>query len=137
MAVFIPIYFALVGFKLDLIHHFDAVFFFEFLAFACVIKSISIFVGAKAAGETNSAALNLAAALNARGGPGIVLASVAYEAAIINENFFAILVLLAVVTSLIAGSWLGYAVRSGADLRGANSVATVSKTRLSSASPNS
>ena len=61
----------------------------------------------------NATALNLAAALNARGGPGIVLASVAYEAHIINENFFAMLVLLAIVTSLLAGSWLGSVVRGG------------------------
>ena len=51
--------------------------------------------------------MNLAAALNARGGPGIVLATVSYEAGIINENFFAMLVLVAIVTSMAAGSWLG------------------------------
>jgi Kef-type K+ transport system membrane component KefB len=44
--------------------------------------------------------------MNARGGPGIVLASVAYGAGIINQSFYAVLVLLAIVTSLLAGSWL-------------------------------
>jgi Kef-type K+ transport system membrane component KefB len=44
--------------------------------------------------------------MNARGGPGIVLASVAYGADIINQSFYAVLVLLAIVTSLLAGSWL-------------------------------
>ena len=37
----------------------------------------------------------------------IVLASVAFEAQIINENFFAVLVLTAIATSLLAGWWLG------------------------------
>jgi Kef-type K+ transport system membrane component KefB len=115
---FVPIYFALVGARLDLIHHFDAVSFVVFLAFACVVKGLSIYGGARAAGESHSAALNLATALNARGGPGIVLAAVTYDAGIINESFFAILVLTAVVTSLAAGSWLGRVVRSGVPLRG-------------------
>ena len=44
--------------------------------------------------------------MNARGGPGIVLASTAYAAGIINQAFFASLVMLSVVTSLLAGSWL-------------------------------
>ena len=45
-------------------------------------------------------------AMNARGGPGIVLASTAYAAGIINQTFFVSLVLLSVITSLLAGSWL-------------------------------
>lgn len=105
--VLVPIYFALVGFKLDLIHHFDWQFFVGFLAFACAIKAVSIYVGARAAGKPHGVALNLAAALNARGGPGIVLASVAFDAQIISENFFAVLVLTAIATSLLAGWWLG------------------------------
>jgi hypothetical protein len=56
-------------------------------------------------------------ALNARGGPGIVLASVALDARIISPSFYSSLVLLAVVTSLVAGSWLERVVRSGAGLR--------------------
>lgn len=115
--VFIPLYFAIVGFKLDLLQEFDARFFAGFLAFACTIKAASIYAGARIAGESRSTALNLAAALNARGGPGIVLASVALEAQIINENFFAILVLTAIVTSLFAGMWLAEATRREAALR--------------------
>ena len=62
-------------------------------------------------------ARNLAVALNARGGPGIVLASVALDTAIISSEFYAVLVLLAITTSLLAGSWLDRVVRSGATLR--------------------
>jgi Kef-type K+ transport system membrane component KefB len=49
---------------------------------------------------------SLAIAMNARGGPGIVLASTAYAAGIINQTFFVSLVMLSIVTSLLAGSWL-------------------------------
>jgi Kef-type K+ transport system membrane component KefB len=74
-------------------------------------------VGAKLAGETEHGARNLAVALNARGGPGIVLASVAYDSAIISQDFYAVLVMLAIVTSLLAGSWLERVVRTEAPLR--------------------
>jgi Kef-type K+ transport system membrane component KefB len=103
---FIPIYFAIIGIQLDLIHHFDVVFFLGFLAFACFFKAASVYLGARLSGEDTFMSRSLAIAMNARGGPGIVLASTAYAAGIINETFFVSLVMLSVVTSLAAGSWL-------------------------------
>ena len=55
-------------------------------------------------------------AINARGGPGIVLASVALDAGIIAASFFTTLVLLSLVTSVIAGSWLEATLRRGGTL---------------------
>ena len=46
-----------------------------------------------------------------------MLASVAFDAGIVDGGFYAVLVMLAIVTSLIAGTWLGRVVRSGAALR--------------------
>ena len=79
--------------------------------FACLAKSISCYAGARLAGEGPHGARNLAVALNARGGPGIVLASVTLDAGIIGEGFFTTLVLLALLTSVAAGSWLEAALR--------------------------
>ena len=110
-AFFIPIYFALVGLQLDLVHGFSVVFFLVFLLLACAVKAGSVYLGARLAGETSGSSLNLAIALNARGGPGIVVASVAYAAGIIGQPFYAVLVLLAIVTSLLAGSWLAHVPR--------------------------
>ena len=107
-AFFIPIYFAIVGLQLDLLRGFDVAFFLVFLALACAIKAGSVYLGARLAGETGTSSLNLAVALNARGGPGIVVASVAYGAGIIGQSFYAVLVMLAIVTSLFAGSWLAH-----------------------------
>jgi Kef-type K+ transport system membrane component KefB len=106
-AFFIPIYFAIVGLRLDLLHGFSIPFFIFFLLLACAIKAGSVYLGARLAGQTSGSSLNLAVALNARGGPGIVVASVAYAAGIIDQPFYAALVMLAIVTSLFAGSWLG------------------------------
>jgi len=110
-AFFIPIYFAVVGLQLDLLRGFDAGFFLVFLLLACAVKAGSVYLGARLSGRASASSWNLAVALNARGGPGIVVASVAYGAGIIDRPFYAVLVMLAIVTSLFAGSWLAHVPR--------------------------
>lgn len=127
-AFFIPIYFAIVGLRLNLIGEFDPIFFLLFLTFACAVKSISVYAGSRIAGETPPASRNFAAAMNARGGPGIVLASAAFDAGIIDEGFYSTLVMLAIVTSLVAGVWLERVVRSGRPLRPQSPSEPVAKT---------
>lgn len=105
-AFFIPVYFAVVGLQLDLLHGFSVLLFLGYLAYACLVKTLSVYAGARLGGQRPAAAVNLAVAMNARGGPGIVLASIAYRAGIINQSLYAVLVLLAIVTSLLAGTWL-------------------------------
>lgn len=105
-AFFIPVYFALVGVNLNLRHGFGAGWFALFFVSACVIKTISVYLGGRLAKLTGRRALNLAVALNARGGPGIVLATVTFSAGVIGEEFYIWLVLLAVLTSLLSGTWL-------------------------------
>jgi Kef-type K+ transport system membrane component KefB len=106
LAFFIPIYFVTVGLKLDLRRDFDPVFFCWFLLLCCVVKTVSVWLGARLAGEPHSRATDLAIGLNARGGPGIVLATVTLDAGVINAAFFTSIVLLSVVTSQLAGFWL-------------------------------
>ncbi len=105
LVFFTPIYFAIVGLKLDLGRHFDPLFLLGFLAFCTVMKTVGTFGAGWYATRDRLSTLNLAAALNARGGPGIVLATVAFDAEIIDERFFVTLVLVAVITSLAAGMW--------------------------------
>ncbi len=117
-AFFIPVYFAIVGARIDVFGGFDLVFAAAFITFACVVKSASVYAGAALAGEGRRAAVNLAVALNARGGPGIVLASLAFDAGIVSSGFYTTLVLMAVVTSLAAGAWLARELRAGRPLVG-------------------
>ncbi|MEK7585325.1 MAG: cation:proton antiporter [Patescibacteria group bacterium] len=107
LASFVPLYFAIVGLKLDLVHHFSLSLFLVFLIFATLIKITGTMLGARLAGQSFLPSLNLGLAMNARGGPGIVLATITFEAGIINEFFFTTLILTAIVTSLVAGRWLG------------------------------
>ena len=115
-AVFIPVYFAVVGYRLDLSKTFSFSMLAIFLLGACALKLVAAGLGARCARFPWRDSLNLAMATNARGGPGIVLASVAYDAGIINAAFYTTLVLTAVLTSQAAGAWLEYVLRSGKPL---------------------
>jgi Kef-type K+ transport system membrane component KefB len=110
-AFFIPIYFAMVGLKLDLVRGFSLWMTLAFLAGSCAIKMLSVGLAGRCAGFRGLDLFNLAMTTNARGGPGIVLASVAFDAGIISTKFYTALVVVAVVTSQLAGAWLGFVLR--------------------------
>src|SRR5579864_7867368 len=78
-AFFIPVYFALVGLKLDLIRGFSLWMITAFILGSCIVKILSVSLAGRFAGFRGLDLLNLAITTNARGGPGIVLASVAFE----------------------------------------------------------
>jgi Kef-type K+ transport system membrane component KefB len=112
-AFFIPVYFAVVGLKLDLIRGVSLWMMFAFILGTCIVKIFYVSLAARFAGFRGLEVLNLAITTNARGGPGIVLASVAFDAGIISSKFYTTLVVAAVLTSQIAGAWLEYVLRKG------------------------
>ena len=61
---------------------------------------------------------NYAVAMNTRGGPGIVLASVAFDFGIVDQRVFVALVLAAIITSLLTGVWFRYLVDRGMPISG-------------------
>src|ERR1700759_3390116 len=112
-AFFIPVYFAIVGLKLDLARGISFSMMMAFIAGSCLIKLVSVWLAGRGAGFRGLDLINLAVTTNARGGPGIVLASVAFDAGIISSKFYTTLVVAAVLTSQIAGAWLEYVLRQG------------------------
>src|SRR6185437_2594234 len=120
-AFFIPIYFAIVGLKLDLIRGVSLWMIVAFVVGTCVVKILSVSLAGRFAGFRGLDLINLAITTNARGGPGIVLASVAFDAGIISAKFYTTLVIAAVLTSQFAGAWLDYVLRKGWPLLSATS----------------
>jgi Kef-type K+ transport system membrane component KefB len=112
-AFFIPAYFAIVGLKLDLVRGLSPGMIAAFLVGSCVAKILSVSLAGRCAGFHGLDLINLAITTNARGGPGIVLASVSFDAGIISPTFYTTLVLAAVLTSQMAGAWLDYVLRRG------------------------
>lgn len=105
---FVPIYFALVGLEMNLPANLDAALIFGFLAASSLVKITSVAILSRLSRITWPSALDFGITMNARGGPGIVLASLAYAAKIIDEALFVALILASILTSLIAGSWLRF-----------------------------
>lgn len=103
---FVPIYFALVGVRLDLVYEFDASLTLSFILASTAVKLTSCTIAARIGGVDRARALDYGIAMNTRGGPGIVLASVALAAGIIDERMFTALVLASILTSLATGLWL-------------------------------
>ncbi|MFP5105852.1 cation:proton antiporter [Neobacillus sp. C211] len=110
---FIPVYFAVVGLNLNLAKNFQTLFFLKYLIFATLTQSIIVFFACKIIRQNFLTSMNFAMAMNARGGPGIVLSTVAFSAGIINQDFFGILVMLSLITSWMAGSWLRFVLNKG------------------------
>jgi len=103
---FVPIYFSLVGLQMDLQSHLDLGLLLTFLLASSVIKVASVVLATRTAAGSWSHALDFGMVMNARGGPGIVLASLAYAANIIDQYLFVALVMTSILTSMLAGVWL-------------------------------
>lgn len=106
LTFFIPIYFALVGIRIDIINEFNSMRFLLFFVISSIIQMGSIILTFTTLKVRKEAIWNFAIAMNARGGPGIVIASVGYEFGIINKEFFTILILTSILTSLVSGWFL-------------------------------
>ena len=103
---FIPIYFALVGIQLNLLHNFSFLRFALFFLIAFGLEGVGTFLMLQFTDLRDAVKVNFAITMNARGGPGIVLATVAYSYKIISVEFFTVLILTTMLSSLIAGYWL-------------------------------
>jgi Kef-type K+ transport system membrane component KefB len=110
---FVPIYFAIVGLKIDLPGQLDWRTATVFILVSSLLKLGSVTLALRMAGKPMLTAINYGVAMNTRGGPGIVLASVAFAFNIITASFFVTLVLASIVTSLLSGVWLRLMVRRG------------------------
>lgn len=112
-AIFIPMYFAIVGYRLVFDGTFSLAMLVTFLLGSSLLALLSVGLASRMAGFRGLDIVNIAITTNARGGPGIVLASVAYESGIISSAFYTTLVLTALITSQIAGAWLRYVLNKG------------------------
>jgi K+:H+ antiporter len=118
--VFVPIYFGIIGYRLVFGRQFSFAILLVFLVGSSLISVLSAGLAARLGGFRGLDVVNIAITTNARGGPGIVLASVAYDAGILNAAFYTTLVITAVVTSQITGAWLRFVLSKGWPLLSTN-----------------
>jgi len=103
---FVPIYFALVGIQLNVVHDFSLLRFIIFFIVAFGLEAVGTLIMVQFTDLNRATKINFAVTMNARGGPGIVLATVAYSYKIISLEFFTVLILTTMLSSMIAGYWL-------------------------------
>jgi Kef-type K+ transport system membrane component KefB len=113
MGFFVPFFFAYTGLKVDLttLHGNAAVFTVLAVMVACLGKVIGGSVGARLGGLPRWEALGVGFGLNARGAMELVIAAVGVSIGVLNETGYAIIVLIAVLTTVMAAPLLKYCVR--------------------------
>jgi len=103
MNIFAPIFFASIGLRVSFVESFDWGIVLLVLAVALIGKIGGCYIGAKWAGLTRRESLAIGMGMSARGAMEIILAQLAKEAGLINDKAFVAIVIMAIVTSLIAG----------------------------------
>ncbi len=101
---FAPLFFVTMALNTDFVEAFDPALVLLVIAVALGGKLVSVLLGVRAAGlPIGREAWAMAWGLNARGATGIILAATGRQAGIISDEVFVALVVMAIVTSIIAG----------------------------------
>ena len=115
--VFAPVFFASIGLRVDFVAAFDLRLSVLVFVLATVPKLVGCTLGSRFGGGPAGGSLGWREAMavgfgmNARGTMGIILAAIAHDAGVLNDQMFVALVLMALATSLTSGpamKWLLY-----------------------------
>lgn len=101
--IFAPLFFASIGLQVDVIAHFDFVLVLVVLVIASAGKLLGSIIASKMMGFSRRESLAIGFGMNARGAMEIILGLLALQAGLIGERMFVALIVMAIVTSLVAG----------------------------------
>jgi Kef-type K+ transport system membrane component KefB len=113
--IFAPLFFVSIGFKVNFFANFDLQVTALVLVIAIVCKLLGAGLGALWGGLTKQESLAVGFGMNARGAMEIILALLALQAGLINQKLFVAIVIMAVVTSVMAGPALQLLVKRKID----------------------
>ncbi len=109
--IFAPLFFVAIGFKVDFFANFDLQVTAVVLVLAIVCKLLGAGLGALWGGLSKKESLAVGFGMNARGAMEIILALLALQAGLISEKLFVAIVIMAVVTSIMAGPALQFLIK--------------------------
>ena len=110
--IFAPLFFVSIGFKVNFMINFDLSITLLVLAIAIIGKVVGSSLGAKIGGLNLKESLAVGFGMNARGAMEIILALLALQVKLIGEELFVAIVIMAVVTSIMAGPLLQWLLKS-------------------------
>lgn len=126
--IFAPLFFVSIGFKVNFVANFDLSITLIVLVLAIVSKLLGAGLGALWGGLKLKEAMAVGFGMNARGAMEIVLGLLALQAGVISEQLFVAIVIMAVVTSIMAGPMLQYLItgemKVGVSLKEINPLST-------------
>lgn len=109
LSFFAPIYFISMGMTTNYVTNFDALLVAIIVVAAFASKLGGVLLGAKLARmPIDRDTVAIAFGLNARGATGIILASVGRTAGVIDDRIFVAIVVMALITSLVAGPMMNW-----------------------------
>jgi Kef-type K+ transport system membrane component KefB len=111
LVFFLPIFFTFTGLRtnvLGLTSATDWMWALVFLAGSTFGKIIPVFVAARAAGYTNQEATLIGSLMNTRGLMELIVLNIGFETGFIPQEVFTMLVIMAVVTTMMAGPLLKF-----------------------------
>ncbi|MCE9604399.1 MAG: cation:proton antiporter [Planctomycetia bacterium] len=103
LSFFVPIYFVSMGLTSNFLTQFDLSVVLVILVTACVSKILSAYAAARLGGLDSRTSWAVGCGMNARGATGIILAGVGLESGVIDHRIYVALVLMALITSMMAG----------------------------------
>lgn len=101
--IFAPIFFAGVALRVDFYEGFDLPVILIVLIIAIIGKVVGCYIGAKLANLTTRECWAIGFGMSARGAMEIILAQIALSFRLIDQELFVAIVIMAIVTSVIAG----------------------------------
>jgi len=107
--IFAPIFFASMALRANFVNHFDFTLVLAVLGVAVVAKFTGGYLGAYLGGKRGRQACAIGFGLMPQGAMGIILAFLALEFSLINETVFVALVSTALVTSILSGPLIKWA----------------------------
>ncbi len=112
ISLFAPLYFVSIGLRANFASDFDLPLVLLVVFVACIGKIGGASLGAWLGGMASREALSVGFGLNARGAMEIILASVALESGLIDQRVFVALVVMALLTSAMAGPMMNRLTRA-------------------------
>jgi|GEM_PF-467465 len=113
--IFAPLFFVSIGLKVNFIQNFSPVLILSILAMAFLGKTIGCTFGAYVSKFSWNESLAIGFGMNARGAMEIILASLAYQAGLIDQYMFVALVIMALLTSMTSGYFIRYFIPKGSE----------------------
>jgi mannitol/fructose-specific phosphotransferase system IIA component (Ntr-type) len=111
-SVFVPVFFANIGLRLDLIHNFDWKLVLFITVISIIAKYAGALIGAWLAKQDKFDRLLIAICHTTGGEMQIVVAILAYSSGLIDARIFVAIIASSIISTIILGPWLAFAIKA-------------------------